>query len=47
VQRMTVFSAGIATKAREPDAARDMIRYFISPAAVPVIKKSGLEPATK
>jgi len=47
VQRMTVFSAGIATKAREPDAARDMIRYFVSPAAVPVIKKSGLEPATK
>ena len=47
VQRMTVFSAGIATKAREPEAAKQMIRYFTAPAAVPVIKKAGLEPAAK
>ncbi|RYY66058.1 MAG: ABC transporter substrate-binding protein, partial [Comamonadaceae bacterium] len=45
VQRMTVFSAGIATTAREPAAAQKMITYFTSPAAVPVIRKSGLEPA--
>jgi len=47
VQRMTVFSAGIATTAREPEAARQMLRYFVSADAVPVIKKSGLEPAPK
>jgi len=47
VQRTTVFSAGIATRSREPEAARHMIAYFISPAAVPVIRKSGLEPAAK
>ena len=45
VQRMTVFSAGIATTSKEPEAAKKMIAYFISPAAEPVIKKSGLEPA--
>jgi molybdate transport system substrate-binding protein len=45
VQRVTVFSAGISTTAREPEAARALIRYFTSPAAAPVIVKSGLEPA--
>ncbi len=45
VQRMTVFSAGIATTARQPEAARKMIAYFVSPEAVPVIRMRGLEPA--
>ncbi len=47
VQRMTVFSAGIATTARQPQAAKEMIAYFTSSAAEPVIRKSGLEPAKK
>ena len=47
VQRMTVFSAGIATTSKEPAAAKKMIAYFTSPAAEPVIRKSGLEPAGK
>lgn len=45
-QRTTIFSAGIATGAKEPDAARELIRYFTSPAAVPAIKRSGLDPAS-
>lgn len=45
LQRVTVFSAGITTTAREPAAARDLIEYFRSPAAAPVIRKGGLEPA--
>jgi molybdate transport system substrate-binding protein len=45
VQRVTIFSAGISTTAREPEAARQLIQHFTSPAAVPVIIKSGLEPA--
>lgn len=45
VQRVTVFSAGISTTARAPEAARQLIQHFASPAAVPVITKSGLEPA--
>ena len=45
VQRVTVFSAGISATAREPQAAKELIGYFASPAAVPAITKSGLEPA--
>lgn len=44
VQQVTVFSAGIATKAREPEAAKALIRFLASPAARSVITKSGLEP---
>jgi molybdate transport system substrate-binding protein len=45
-QRVTVFSAGIAAAASKPDAAKALIRFLASPAAVPVITKSGLEPIT-
>lgn len=44
VQRVTVFSAGIATASKQPDAARQLIRYLNSSAAAPVIAKTGLEP---
>ncbi len=44
VQRVTVFSAGISTTARAPEAARQLIQHFTSSAAAPVITKSGLEP---
>jgi molybdate transport system substrate-binding protein len=40
-----VFSAGISSTARQPEAAKQLIRYFTSPQAAPVIVKSGLEPA--
>lgn len=43
VQRITVFSAGIATGSKQPDAARQLIRYLNSPAAAPVIERTGLE----
>ena len=45
VQKVSVFSAGVAVGAKEPDAARELIKFLVSPAAVPAIKKSGLEPA--
>jgi len=44
IQRVTVFSAGIATASKQPDAARELIRYLNSPAAAPTIAKTGLEP---
>ena len=47
LQRVTVFSAGISTTAREPEAAKQLIRYFTAPAALPVIRKAGLEPAPR
>ena len=46
VQRVTVFSAGVATGSKHPDAARELIRYLNSPAAAPTIAKTGLEPLT-
>jgi len=44
-QRVTIFSAGFSATARELEAARQLVRYFASPAAVAVIRKSGLAPA--
>jgi molybdate transport system substrate-binding protein len=44
VQRVTVFSAGIAANAKSPDAARALVTFLQSAAAAPVISKTGLEP---
>lgn len=44
VQQVTVFSAGIAANAREPEAARALIRFLASPEAREVLRKSGVEP---
>jgi amidase len=44
VQRVTVFSAGIGAAARNPDAARSLIKFLASPAAIPAIRESALEP---
>ena len=44
IQQISVFSAGIATNAKAQDAARELIRYFSSPAAFAAIKDSGLQP---
>jgi molybdate transport system substrate-binding protein len=45
LQHETVFAAGIAAHAREPDAARALIAYLTAPAAAPIIRASGMEPA--
>lgn len=44
VQRVTTFSAGVAVKAKAPDAAKALIEFLMSPAAAPAITKTGLEP---
>ncbi|MGA2960973.1 MAG: substrate-binding domain-containing protein [Candidatus Korobacteraceae bacterium] len=44
VQKFTVFSAGVATGAKEAEAAKAFIRFLASPAAAPVITKTGMEP---
>jgi molybdate transport system substrate-binding protein len=46
-QRITVFSAGVAVEPKEPEAARALIRFLASPAAAPVIRKTGLDPIAK
>lgn len=44
LQKITVFSAGIATVSREPDAGRALIKFLASPTARDTIVKSGLDP---
>lgn len=45
VQTVTTFSAGLHIKAKAPDAAKNLIAFLTSPAAAPVIRKKGMEPA--
>jgi len=44
LQRMTMFSTGIHTAAKQSDAAKALVRHLTAPAATPIIKKQGLEP---
>lgn len=46
-QRVTVFSAGVGARARQPEAARRYIDFLASPAAVAAITRSGLETAER
>lgn len=45
-QRVTMFAAAIPITSRHPEAAKALIHCLASPAAYPVIQKSGLEPVT-
>jgi molybdate transport system substrate-binding protein len=44
LQAMTAILAGVLKTAPEPDAARALLRFLISPAAAPAIKAAGMEP---
>jgi molybdate transport system substrate-binding protein len=44
LQKVTVFSAGIATVSKQPDAGKALIKFLASPEARAEIIKSGLEP---
>jgi molybdate transport system substrate-binding protein len=44
LQKITVFSAGIAAVSKEPDAGKALIKFLASPAARPEIVKSGMDP---
>ena len=44
VQRVSVFSAGVAARTSDANMANALIRFLASPEAAPAIKKSGLEP---
>jgi molybdate transport system substrate-binding protein len=45
LQLMTMFSTGIHSGAKQADAARALVKFLTAPAAAPVIRKHGLEPA--
>ncbi|KJC43576.1 ABC transporter substrate-binding protein [Bradyrhizobium sp. LTSP885] len=44
LQKITVFSAGIATVSKEPDAGKALISFLASPEARDTLIKSGLDP---
>jgi molybdate transport system substrate-binding protein len=44
LQKITVFSAGVATVSKEPEAGRALIRFLTSPVASAEIVRSGMEP---
>lgn len=44
LQKITVFSAGIAAVSKEPDAGRALIKFLASPVARDAIIKSGMDP---
>jgi molybdate transport system substrate-binding protein len=44
LQKITIFSAGIAAGSKEPDAGRALIKFLTSPAAREAIVASGMEP---
>ena len=45
-QRVTMFSAGIATGSKNLEAAKALIRFLSSSAVAPVITRSGLDPVS-
>jgi molybdate transport system substrate-binding protein len=44
LQKITIFSAGIASVSKEPAAGKALIKFLASPAASATFVKSGLEP---
>jgi molybdate transport system substrate-binding protein len=46
LQRYILVTAGVATAAKQPEAAKALIKFLTSPAAIAVIKAKGMEPAT-
>lgn len=45
IQKITVFSAGLHIGAKAPDAARALVEFLTAPAAAPITRKKGMEPA--
>jgi molybdate transport system substrate-binding protein len=44
LQKMMVYSAMIPADAKEPEAARALVTFFASDAAIPLLKTTGMEP---
>jgi molybdate transport system substrate-binding protein len=45
INSFVVFSGGLSTKAKEPEAGRALLRHLASPEAMAVYKAKGLDPA--
>ena len=42
-QKITIFSGGVAVNSKEPEIAKQFLRFLASPDAVAPIKKSGMQ----
>ena len=42
-----VFTAGVGSAVKQPDAAEALIKHLTAPNAVPVIKAKGMEPVAQ
>jgi molybdate transport system substrate-binding protein len=43
IQKMTIFSSGIAAKAKQRDAAKALVKFITAPGAAEAFKKRGME----
>jgi len=46
LQRYVAVTVGVGTTAREPEAAKALIRFLTAPTAAPILKAKGLEPGS-
>lgn len=46
IQNYTTYSAAVGANAKQPEAARALIRAFVDPQNTPLIRSKGLEPVT-
>jgi molybdate transport system substrate-binding protein len=44
-QKITTFSGGVTVNSKNPEIAKQFLRYLASPESAPAIKKSGMQPA--
>ena len=44
IQKMTIFSSGIAAKGQQPEAAKALVKFLTAPSAAEAFKKRGMEP---
>lgn len=47
VQKITIFSAGVTTSSKAPEAAKALIAFLASAEAAPVLKRTGLDPISQ
>ena len=47
IQHVTVFSGGVHAGSVHPQVARELMQFLASPAAAPVLRAKGLEPASR
>jgi molybdate transport system substrate-binding protein len=45
IQHYTTFSAGLHSRATQPEAAKALVRFLRAPSAAPIIRKLGMEPS--